>query len=253
MVNLGYVAAHRAGSTAGRVAAGVTTAAETRPGDRVPGAARRCSPSPLPLNAARVALAIQLQPARMFWMLDFCWPSSTWSGRSPRAAAARGSAPRDRRRGGADGCWRSCAAPTSCASSSPNGPLFEPAVPRRLGPGRGVGADRRRKTAAGSPIRCTPRCYGTSLRMAAARDVFVEGTKDAAIGMYDRSDRVPDQGSAAASRGLPGNVSRQLRDVGPDYRLDLPDRDEHGHADAARLSNRAHPRLSAALTIPIHR
>ena len=29
--------------------------------------------------------------------------------------------------------------------------------------------------------------YGTSLRMAAARDVFVEGTKDAAIGMYDRA------------------------------------------------------------------
>jgi hypothetical protein len=29
--------------------------------------------------------------------------------------------------------------------------------------------------------------YGTSLRMAAARDVFVEGTKDAAIGMYDRT------------------------------------------------------------------
>ena len=25
----------------------------------------------LPLNAARVALAIQLQPARVFWMLDF--------------------------------------------------------------------------------------------------------------------------------------------------------------------------------------
>ena len=29
--------------------------------------------------------------------------------------------------------------------------------------------------------------YGTSLRMAAARDAFVEGTKDAAIGMYDRT------------------------------------------------------------------
>ena len=31
--------------------------------------------------------------------------------------------------------------------------------------------------------------YGTSLRMAGARDVFVEGTKDAAIGMYDRDLR----------------------------------------------------------------
>lgn len=28
--------------------------------------------------------------------------------------------------------------------------------------------------------------YGTSLRVAAERDVFVEGIKDAAIGMYDR-------------------------------------------------------------------
>jgi hypothetical protein len=29
--------------------------------------------------------------------------------------------------------------------------------------------------------------YGTSFRMAAGRDVFVEPVKDAAIGMYDRS------------------------------------------------------------------
>jgi hypothetical protein len=29
--------------------------------------------------------------------------------------------------------------------------------------------------------------YGTSVRMAGARDVFVEGVKDVAIGLYDRS------------------------------------------------------------------
>jgi hypothetical protein len=29
--------------------------------------------------------------------------------------------------------------------------------------------------------------YGTSLRLAAGRDVFVEGVKDGAIGMYDRT------------------------------------------------------------------
>ena len=38
--------------------------------------------------------------------------------------------------------------------------------------------------------------YGTSVRMAAARDVFVESTKDTAIGMYDRR-----------SRSAPANVS----------------------------------------------
>ena len=39
-------------------------------GDRVPVAARRLRVA-LALNAARVALAIQLQTRRIFWMLDF--------------------------------------------------------------------------------------------------------------------------------------------------------------------------------------
>ena len=37
----------------------------------MPVAGSACSRSRVALNAARVALAIQLQPARIFWMLDF--------------------------------------------------------------------------------------------------------------------------------------------------------------------------------------
>ncbi len=41
-----------------------------------------------------------------------------------------------------------------------------------------------RQRVAGAPGHAVQ--YGTSLRVAAERDVFVEGIKDAAIGMYER-------------------------------------------------------------------
>ena len=96
----------------------------------------------------------------------------------------------------------------------PERPLFE--TPNAgLGPGRGVGAvDAEGHWLAGDPLHAA--LYGTSLRMAAARDVFVEGTKDAAIGMYDR-------GRSRSGPVIACSVSRcsrlsadQLRDVGRD-------------------------------------
>ena len=68
----------------------------------------------------------------------------------------------------------------------PSRPLFETAVPGDWG--RIAGWARNSPKDAGwlaDPMHAAR--YGTSLRMAAARDVFVEGTKDAAIGMYDRT------------------------------------------------------------------
>ena len=69
----------------------------------------------VPLNAARVALAIQLQPARMFWMLDLLGDRLRWCGRSRRAGGS-GFTPRERGRGHALAVL-SLAARTSCTSS----------------------------------------------------------------------------------------------------------------------------------------
>jgi len=62
--------------------------------------------------------------------------------------------------------------------------------------------------------------YGTSLRMAAARDVFVEGTKDAAIGMYDRGVALRTRDRLQRVALFTEMSADQLRDVGRDYQLD---------------------------------
>ena len=134
------------------------------------------------LNGARVALAIQLQPARIFWMLDFLAITYlVW-------AVAEGGRH----------AWRPAAAATAFVILStargayvmnvefPDRPLFETTVPGDWG--RVMAWARSSGSAAAwlaDPNHASR--YGTSIRMAAGRDVFVEGTKDAAIGMYDRS------------------------------------------------------------------
>jgi hypothetical protein len=216
LMNLAYVVAI-AWIYSRRVAAGVTTAPET-------GLAVGCLAlaavfaAAVPLNAARVALAIQLQPARMFWMLDLLatiyivWAVAEGR-RDPGTRRARVAA--------------AALAVLSLARGAyvmhvefPERPLFE----------REVSGDWGRIAAW---VRSTPKdsswladplhaaLYGTSLRMAAARDVFVEGTKDAAIGMYDR-------GVALRTRDRLQRVALftemsldQLRDVGRDYQLDF--------------------------------
>ena len=137
----------------------------------------------LVLNAARVALAIQLQPARMFWMLDFMatvyliWAIAE-SGPPSRirpAIAAVVVTVIALIRGG-----------YVMKVEFPDRPLFELDVPGDWGRVAAWARD----TPNGSGWLADPMHaarYGTSLRMAAARDVFVEGSKDAAIGMYDRA------------------------------------------------------------------
>lgn len=134
-------------------------------------------------NAARVALAIQLQPARVFWMLDFlAVVYVVW------AVAEAGSAVSRR--------------PAIVAAivfaialirgtyvmliEFPGRPLFSVALP---GDWARVMAWAQ-TTPATSGWLADPNHaskYGTSVRMAAARDVFVESVKDSAIGMYDRT------------------------------------------------------------------
>jgi hypothetical protein len=137
----------------------------------------------LALNAARVALAIQLQPARIFWMLDFVatiyvvWALAEGAAASPvRPVIAAATI----------GLLAVARGGYVMRVEFPNRPLFEAGVPGDWG--RVAAWARTTPKTSGwiaDPVHAAR--YGTSLRMAAARDVFVEGTKDAAIGMYDRT------------------------------------------------------------------
>jgi hypothetical protein len=134
-------------------------------------------------QSARLALAIQLQPARVFWMLDLLaiayliWAAAEWRRPSPRRAAA----------------VAAIVAAMAIARGAyvmgvefPDRPLFEAGVPGDWG--RVMAWARATPLESGwlaHPDHASR--YGTSVRMAAGRDVFVEGVKDTAIGMYDRS------------------------------------------------------------------
>lgn len=137
----------------------------------------------LVLNAARVALAIQLQPARTFWMLDFmATVYLVWM------VAESGAPSRVRPAVAAAGLMGLALIRAGYVMrvEFPDRPLFEVDVPGDWGRvaawAQGTPKD---ASWLADPMHAVR--YGTSLRMAAARDVFVEGTKDAAIGMYDRA------------------------------------------------------------------
>ena len=138
----------------------------------------------LPFNAARIALAIQLQPARVFWMLDFLAVTYViW-------AAAEGLAPRPFRA-------RVVAAALVLLSAVRGTYIMFVAFPDRPVAqvnvndddwGRAMKWARESDRASGwlaDPDHAAR--YGTSIRVAAERDVFVEAIKDSAVGMYERA------------------------------------------------------------------
>jgi hypothetical protein len=174
----------------------------------------------LPFNAARIALAIQLQPARIFWMVDFLaavyvvWAAAEWvrpSARRARLAAvallavsvARGSYIMliefpERRLVQAtipDDDWGRAMA-WARSSSKNTGWLAHPEHAVR---------------------------YGTSVRVAGERDVFVEAIKDGAVGMYDRAvalrtrDRVRELGDFDTL--TPDHARAIARRYGLDYAI----------------------------------
>jgi hypothetical protein len=146
----------------------------------------------LPLNAAHVALAIQLQPARIFWLLDFMaviyvvWVAAEGS----LDFARDGSVPREARA-------RLVAVVIALASIARGVYIMRVEFPeRRVAQvdlsdddwGRAMGWARSTPITSGwlaDPGHAAR--YGTSIRVAAERDVFVEGIKDGAVGMYDRA------------------------------------------------------------------
>jgi hypothetical protein len=167
------------------------------------------------LNAGRVALAIQLQPARLFWMLDFLatvylvWAiadSAAGGSRRPVLAAA------------AILALSTVRGAYVMLVEFPDRPLFQVSVPGDWGRVM-AWAGRTGKATSWLAHPDHAARYGTSLRMAAARDVFVEGTKDAAVGMYDRAIalRTRDRLRALADLGdfdtLPPDAIRRLADT----------------------------------------
>ncbi len=148
----------------------------------------------LPFNAARLALAIQLQPSRIFWMLDFLaviyvvWAAA--EGVGPRARHARDPTEDARR--------ARLVALAIVLLSTVRGAyiMFVEFPDRRVAQttvndddwGRAMAWARRSRPGSGwlaDPGHAAR--YGTSVRVAAERDVFVEAIKDGAVGMYDRS------------------------------------------------------------------
>jgi hypothetical protein len=137
----------------------------------------------LPLNAAGLALAIQLQPARTFWLLDFLsivyvvWALA--EGQRPQTARARAVA----------------IGMVILAIARGSYVMFVEFPDRRIAQvdvnsddwGRAMAWARTTERESGwlaSPDHAAR--YGTSVRVAAHRDVFVEAIKDGAVGMYDR-------------------------------------------------------------------
>ena len=165
----------------------------------------------LPFNAARVALAVQLQVSRIFWMLDFWatvyavwWLSEKWrvvlTAMLLAASVARGA--------------------YVMLVEFPARPLFAVDIEntdwrdamtwaRSTDPRSGWLAD---------PAHAAR--YGISLRAAAGRDVLIEELKDTAIAMYDRSIamRVADRERALEQH--PWNTAEGARELAAGYDLD---------------------------------
>jgi len=180
------------------------------------------------LQAMHVALAFQLQPARIFWMLDFLatiyavWALAEMGGVRERRAAI----------------VAAVVFALSCVRGGyvrfvrfPDRPVVQFGIPDDDW-GRAMAWAR--TTAVSSHWLADPyhaAHYGTSLRVAGQRDLFVEEIKDTAIGMYDRpvamrtSERIAALGDFAA---LTPTRARALADqYGLDYLvteqpIDLP-------------------------------
>jgi hypothetical protein len=148
----------------------------------------------LPLVGAHVAFAVQLQISRVFWMADLLTLLGVvWWLSEARSSTPAGTPPTP--------AWTSrsrwvfvAAAVFALARGGfallvehPERPLFAVAAPADAW--SDVTAYLRRATPPGTHVLADPDHawrFGTSLRVLAARDVFLENVKDEAISMYDR-------------------------------------------------------------------
>lgn len=183
----------------------------------------------LPFNAARVALAVQLQVPRVFWMLDLLATLYVvWAvAEGANASARRG--------------WSAAAVIAAASLGRGAYVVFVKFPERSVAQLRVADTDwgrvmawARTTTPVGSgwiadPLHAVR--YGTSLRVAGQRDVFVEAVKDAAIGMYARQTAIRTRDHLAALHDFDRLTAERARSLaareGLDYLvteapLDLP-------------------------------
>jgi hypothetical protein len=169
------------------------------------------------LQAMHVALAFQLQPARIFWMTDFLatayvvWALAEMGALSQRRAAA-------------------VAAVILGLSCLRGAYVLFVRFPERPAFQLGIKDDDwarvmawARTTDVASHWLADPyhaALYGTSLRVAGQRDVFFEEMKDVAIGMYDRQVAMRTRERMAALGDFPALTSARARALAGEYGLD---------------------------------
>jgi hypothetical protein len=174
----------------------------------------------LPFNAARIALVVELQVSRVFWMLDVLatiyavwWLTEDWLTEARRlktgAALAAALVVLSLARGS-----------YSMLVQFPDRPIFDldikagdwrdaMAWARTTDPSSGWLAD---------PIHAAR--YGSSIRAAAHRDVLLEQVKDRAIAMYDRTAALSVADRERALAALPWNTPDGARALARRYGLD---------------------------------
>lgn len=169
------------------------------------------------LQAMHVALAFQLQPARVFWMLDFLatiyavWALTEMGGVRKRRAAI-------------------VAAVVLALSCLRGGYVLFVRFPDRLVVQLGIPDDDwgrvmawARTTDESSHWLADPyhaALYGTSVRVAGERDVFFEELKDTAIGMYDRPVAMRTSERIAALGDFSTLTAQRARALAERYGLD---------------------------------
>jgi hypothetical protein len=172
----------------------------------------------LPFNAARLALAIQLQPARIFWMLDFlAVVYVVW-------ALAEGTAPTPARA-------RFAATALAILSMVRGSYVMFVEFPERRIVRIDIADDDWGKAMAwarGTDVRsgwlADPEHavrYGSSVRVAGHRDVFVEAIKDGAVGMYDRQVAMRTRDRVQAVGNFTELTAERAARLGQEYDLDF--------------------------------
>ena len=165
------------------------------------------------------ALAIQLQPARIFWMIDFLatiyivWFLAEWRG-APRPARAAFVAVLLVTASAARGLY-------ILQVEFPDRPLAQIRI-RDDDWGRTMAwAQVTDRSAAwlADPLHAAR--HGTSVRVAAERDVFVEAIKDTALGMYDRDIAIRTRDRIAALGDFQALTAARARELGAAHGLDF--------------------------------
>jgi len=169
-------------------------------------------------HAVGITLAVQLQPSRVFWMFDFLATIYMVWAVAEDVQARRGPS------------WRPQAVAVALAVASvarglyviveANRPPVQMTIPDDDW-GRVMAWARTTDKASGwlaDPLHAV--YYGTSVRVAGERDVFVEAVKDAALGMYDRDIAVRTDARLRALPDFAGLTSERARTIASDFQLD---------------------------------